>query len=206
MLKKIFTVGLLFQGPLFQKMGNIYQLDQNQVVFNASAEASFALGKDGFASGHGGKFILGDPFFRDVLLQSAQLPTTPNIVLPVGIGKIEFFSNSVSKDKDSIIVTKIRRQEDRDFVCDILVTNDQDKVVERLSNYRVRILEKQPDGVSPDVLSNYGVTQDEHSLNNTIRAELKNRKLVFPGLVLNRTPDIHKLTKSDRHALEVPVV
>lgn len=66
---------ILFQGPRFQRIKDIYELDAKRCVFHAERQDS-------------DEWILGDPYFRDALLQSVQLCVTPDQCLPVRIANL----------------------------------------------------------------------------------------------------------------------
>ena len=79
----LYDAGLLFQGPLFQRMGPIYELDGDHTIFESETRA----GQEdaAFAPGKGGLLLLGDPFFRDVLLQAGQVTIPKEVCLPIRI-------------------------------------------------------------------------------------------------------------------------
>lgn len=197
--------GLLFQGPLFQRMGPIYELDSNKVVFKTNFFASLQPGSNGFSSQRGDKLIFSDPFFRDVLLQSAQLVTTPDIVLPVGIGRINIYKNdSISENR--YVICKLKTKENRDYIFDVIATNDEGEIVEELIDYKVRILERSQVFLAPELLSSLPGRDGSELQNslNTIFSDLniKNR----PAVLLRYMPDLHNLSKNERHKKEMPLL
>src|SRR5262249_36763891 len=81
--------GLLFQGPSFQRMGRIHELDSDHTIFESEVRTGAELASVAFAEGQGGSPLLGDPFFRDVMLQAGQLTIPRELCLPVRIDRIE---------------------------------------------------------------------------------------------------------------------
>lgn len=197
--------GLLFQGPLFQRMGAIYKLNENRVIFKTDYCDSFQGVNNGFAHGQQYSMVMGDPFYRDVLLQSAQLPATPEIVLPVAIGSIERFMNSTPTDDQRAVITQIKSREDKDIVFDVTVTDDQGQILERLLDYRVRVLETLKSGVSADELSAYAI-RDENFLREILDQMIHEYELTPVSIALKYTPDIHSLSKDERHLKEIPII
>ncbi len=84
--------GVLFQGPLFQRISAIESLDEHHVVFATEARARTAEAPEGFADEIRAPLVLGDPYYRDTLLQAAQLSLTPEVCLPVRVGRIDIFA------------------------------------------------------------------------------------------------------------------
>src|SRR5581483_6496703 len=68
---------LLFQGARFQKIERVLELDDEHAILESRAED--------------GRFLLGDPFFRDTLLQAGQLTIPRQFCLPVRIERIDCF-------------------------------------------------------------------------------------------------------------------
>jgi acyl-CoA thioesterase FadM len=66
---------ILFQGARFQRIDAVYELDAKHCLFTAEQQPSE-------------EWILGDPYFRDALLQSVQLCVVPDRCLPIRIGRL----------------------------------------------------------------------------------------------------------------------
>jgi acyl-CoA thioesterase FadM len=145
--------GLLFQGPLFQRMGSIYELDSDHTVFASEACEASAMADQAFAPGQGGRLILGDPFFRDVLLQAGQLTIPQEICLPVRIERIERFRSAGPAHGRRIVVAPWKVRQGREYLAEIFATDEKGQVVERLTGYRLRILEEHPENPTAEELA-----------------------------------------------------
>ncbi len=196
--------GLLFQGPLFQRMGSIYALDSARVVFEAEAKTSFAQGEDGFAPGRGSAFVLGDPFLRDVLLQSVQLPLAPDILLPVQIGRIEFFRPAAA-GRRSVVLARVQGWEGREVDTDVLALDEEGRVLERLTGYRVRVLEEYPKNPTAEQLTN-PESRDQQQLREQVATQLREMGFNPLAMVLGYRPGLHDLSKEQRHEHEQPLI
>lgn len=196
---------LLFQGPLFQRMGSVYLLDGEQVVFKSKRRRALTQDESGFAPSQGGNLVLDDPFFTDVLLQSVQLPLAPDIVLPVGIGRVEIFAAPDADEGRRFVSARVKSREDRDFVCDVVVTDEQKRILERLVDYRVRVLEKHPGKPGAEELATRA-THDEKRLRDSLGSVLKELGLDAPAIALAYLPKLHGQPKNDRHLLERPII
>jgi 3-hydroxymyristoyl/3-hydroxydecanoyl-(acyl carrier protein) dehydratase/acyl-CoA thioesterase FadM len=126
---------ILFQGPRFQRIKNIYYLQSDNeshgktVLFSHSdpdAEPAF---------------ILGDPYFRDSLLQSAQLIIPQNQCLPIEIARIEIFPQPSSLTP-KLIVTEVNKCSAKAYLAEIEVLDGQGNLLQRLNGYRLQFLEK----------------------------------------------------------------
>lgn len=126
---------ILFQGPRFQRIQNIYYLQSDNdshgktVLFSAS-DAESEQG-----------FLLGDPYFRDSLLQSAQLIIPQNQCLPVEIARIEIFPQANSLNQ-KLVVTEVNKSSSKSYLAEIEVHDSQGNLIQRLHGYRLQFLEK----------------------------------------------------------------
>lgn len=197
--------GLLFQGPLFQRMQSIYELDSEKVIFKTNYVNSLQQGSNGFSSDKNDELIFSDPFFRDVLLQSAQLVTTPDIVLPVGIGRIDIYKHD-SKSGNRYVTSTLKLREKSDYIFDVIAVNEDGEVVEKLEDYRVRILERSDAFYTPDILSSLS-RFDEKQLQGSFNEIISSLNILNrPTIELNYIPVLHELSKNERHIKEAPLI
>ncbi len=197
---------ILFQGPLFQRMGPLYALDHEHVVFGSECRASFPVGDGGPSSRGGATLVLGDPFFRDVLLQSVQLPASPDVVLPVAIETLEVFSAGLaSGNQDRLVAAHITSREGKELCCDVVATDESGQVVERLKGYRVRIVETREDEGIPGTRKERAERYEER-LREVLGPALRSCGFVEPRLALDHLPNLHALAKEQRHVYELPLI
>jgi acyl-CoA thioesterase FadM len=197
--------GLLFQGPLFQRMGRIYELDGDHTVFESECRAPAALGGEAFAPGQGGRLLLGDPFFRDVLLQAGQLTIPQEVCLPVRIEKIERFRHAGSPQGRRIVVAPFKVRQGREYKAEVFATDEHGQVMERLTGYWLRILEEHPENPTAEELA-HPEARDEHILKQVLETQLKDLQLSGPTLALGHLPGLHTLSREERHRRERPVI
>ncbi len=82
---------LLFQGPRFQRLQQVYTLNSDKCVFRTQRNFTFAASQAGNVDRAEGPFLLGDPYYRDSLLQAGQLLIPQDKCLPVLIERIEIY-------------------------------------------------------------------------------------------------------------------
>jgi NAD(P)-dependent dehydrogenase (short-subunit alcohol dehydrogenase family)/acyl-CoA thioesterase FadM len=197
--------GLLFQGPLFQKMGRIYELDGDHAVLESASGEAGALAAQAFTPGQGGRLLLGDPFFRDVLLQTGQLTIPQETCLPVRIERIERFRAPASDSSRRIIFAPSKVRKGREYVAEIFTTDEQGRVLERLTGYRLRILEEHPENPTAEELVN-PAGRDARLLREALAGGVKDLGLRLPAVALAALPGLHGLPKEERHRHELPVI
>ena len=196
---------ILFQGPLFQRLENIYRLNTDRVVFSGETRESLFDGDNGFAPGEGGSLIVGDPFFRDTLLQSVQLPLAPEVVLPIGIGAIELYMDEEYENGNRIVSAELKSGAGGEYSWDIVVTNDLGRVVEVLRDYRVRVLKGyrvETDKIAKVKEISTDVALIEAGVQATLAALIPDP----PVVRLAHAPQLHGLGKPERHEVEQPLV
>lgn len=128
---------ILFQGPMFQRIKDIYHLEsdnetEGRTVFHSQADRQHL-------SGH----LLGDPFFRDSLLQSAQIIIPQNQCLPIEIERLILFRGHRGVDQ-RLCFTDVYKADAKTYLATIDVFDTSGRLVERMENYRLQFLEKRP--------------------------------------------------------------
>ena len=204
----------LFQGRLFQQMGAIHQVSEEKVVLRCTAREPVPADLNGFEDGDRVSLISGDPFYRDVLLQSVQLPATPDIVLPVGIGRVEFYGDRQARSGVKIVTATLKNRQGRDYFWDVVAADESGQVSERLIDYQVRIV-NDPDRNNKssirDLLARKKAAAesvgDEQSVRESIVAFAgADGAEPFPSVAMMPYPALGQISKAERHAIELPLI
>ncbi|NEN89391.1 MAG: SDR family NAD(P)-dependent oxidoreductase [Okeania sp. SIO3H1] len=199
---------LLFQGERFQRIGGIYSLSQHQSVFRSYAITSETeLVQESFGTEMESYMLLGDPYLRDVLLQSLQLNIFPYICLPISIGKIEFFQHSHFQEDDRIVNASVLsiEQEGKEYIGEVFVSDQQGNILEKLTDYRVRIMEENLSNPTAEELANPG-QRDAKTLQDKLKAAFEALELKQPGVALGYAPNLQVLPKQQRRQQEKPII
>lgn len=196
---------LLFQGPRFQRMGSIFSLTQESSVFRSYVHASADLLAESFAPSQGSALVLGDPYFRDVLLQSVQLTIPQDICLPVHINKIEFFQNPSSDAGSRVVTVFLQKREGREYISEVVGTDEQGYVVERMTGYRLHILEEHPENPTAAELA-FPEERDRSILHEVLTTTFKGFGLDQPAVALGYAPNLQAKSKKQRLQQELPII
>ncbi len=144
---------ILFQGPLFQRIEAIYELDEHHTVFESKVVEPIPY-PGIFGNGAAGRIVLGDPFLRDALLQSLQLTVPQEICLPVRIEKIELYNAPIASSSKRIVAAPSKARKGREYQTEVFVTDEQGRIHERMTGYWLRIMEEHPEHPRPEKLAN----------------------------------------------------
>jgi len=150
-------------------------------------------------------FLLGDPFFRDSLLQSAQLLVPQKTCLPVHIRSFNIYPTDSEISASILATARIDRAEQGRIENTVIAVDQKGRVKERLDGYGLQILkhnEDQPaasDLVSPD-------KRDNHFASKTLNQLCQTLKVKAPAVILKYLPGIHDLSREKRHELELPIL
>jgi len=148
---------LLFQGPRFQQLEKVYSLDSEEVIFSILNGPRTTV--------HGPRYLLGNPFSRDSLLQSLQLTIPKDICLPIKIDKIEVFfpragsSGSkceLSQEKTMICRTILEEKIGQNYRGSVCVVDENGNVIEKIEGYLLKILEHHEENPSAEEIANPG--------------------------------------------------
>jgi NAD(P)-dependent dehydrogenase (short-subunit alcohol dehydrogenase family)/acyl-CoA thioesterase FadM len=195
--------GLLFQGPRFQRMSPVHELDGDHTIFESESRESASVEGEAFATGRGGPLLLGDPFFRDVLLQAGQMTIPQEVCLPVGIERIERFGTPAPAGRRFVFAPRKVRQ-GREYVAEIFATDEQGRVLERLTGYRLRILEEHPENPTALDLA-HPEARDQRLLREAVAGAV-GPDAEAPALALAHLPGLHDLPREERRRRERPVI
>ena len=196
---------LLFQGSRFQRMGAIFSLDSQNSVFRSQVLSEAEVLSESFASGMGKHILLGDPYFRDVMLQSVQLTIPQHICLPVQIEKIELFANPNSAETARIVNVELQQLEGREYISEVVTTNERGDILERLSGYRLRILEEHFE--NPTALELVKPQERDNAiLDRVLKQAFSKFGLTAPTIALSYHPKLKSKSKRQRRTVERPLV
>ncbi|MEI2583443.1 SDR family NAD(P)-dependent oxidoreductase [Scytonema sp. PRP1] len=195
---------LLFQGPRFQRLQQVYTLNANQCVFSTEMRSSSSTGQDSFADRISTPLLLGDPFFRDSLLQVVQLVIPQDISLPIGIDSIELYRPNGDVSNKCIGVAILEGRSDRQYRSSVFAVDQDGRVIERLEGYQLRILEHREEHPTAEDLANPS-QRDEQILRSKLARWADDFKITVPEVSLAHLPGLHGLSAAERHQREVPI-
>jgi enediyne polyketide synthase len=195
---------LLFQGSRFQRIESLFALVQNKCVFQSYVQEKGELGSLSFAPGLGGNLMLGDAYFRDVLLQSMQLTVPQDICLPIHIDKIELFRNPSPDSGSRVVTAMLQQREDRQYIGEVIATSEQGYVVERLTGYKLRIIEEHPENPTAAELA-FPEARDENHLRHILQTTCKALGLNQPAVALG-IPNLQGKNREQRRLFQHPII
>lgn len=197
--------GLLFQGASFQRMGPIHELDSDHAIFESTVAVDKESSRTAFPIDGDRSILLGDPFFRDVLLQAGQLTIPRELCLPVGIERIERFEPSVNSDRRRFVFAPSKVRQGNEYLAEIFATDAHGRMTERLTGYRLRILEDRPDNPSAEDLANPG-PRDERIVHEALERGLAAVGRSASSPCLDSLPGLHRSPSDERHRRESSLI
>ena len=200
----LYRPNLLFQGPLFQQIRKVWKITSTDTNACAIFESN-VLGTKEFAQKAFGEpdhqgFLLGDPFCRDTLLQSAQLLVPEGAWLPIAIDSVNIYQ--ISGSESSFLTIEIKqdlRRSSKEEIKNHVVAVDQDgNLREKLKGYSLRFIKALPENptIQELVLPNQ---RDGKILDDTICNICEIMKLEIPQIHLEYISGIHNLARDERH-------
>jgi len=192
--------GLLFQGPLFQRIQKIYSLNSRKCVFLSNLHPDQTV----FAEDKASSWLMGDPFFRDSLMQAPQLPLSRHICLPLRIERLERFGVGGRLPESLIGVTIIENHLEQEVTATVFIVDEGGYVVERLSGYLLKVIEYHDDYPTAEEIADPG-KRDEEIICSEIGKRTREFDLTAPKISSAHVPGIHQSTKAERHKEELPL-
>ncbi len=191
---------LLFQGAKFQRIKQIFHLTSDTCLFKAIA---YPEGADEQEQ----SWLLGDPFFRDALLQSGQISIPRDLCLPRKIQRIQRFPVHVSRGELLWGRISVEQRTSEDITGTLVVFNDKGLVVEQLQGYLAKIVEHRVDYPIAEDMASPG--QRDHAI---LLSELQQRESILPvhcmlpELNSDFFPCLHDIKKDERRKRELPFI
>jgi len=195
--------GLLFQGTRFQRLQHIYSLDSKQMIFSTQRGLPHPTLDQPFDRAEG-PFILGDPYYRDSLLQSVQPMVPQDIGLPIGIKSIQIYQVDSQIAERCIGVAMGQERNGKDYSTSVVATDEKGCVIERLDGYKVRMIEHRPENPTVEELAD-STERDERLLRQELRLHAQALEVSEPQVSLDYVPDLHDLSPDERHHRELPI-
>lgn len=197
---------LLFQGPLFQRIEAIWQLEaKGDGAVRALFSSRWNPLEAGTRDAGGTPPLLGDYLWRDTLLQAAQLLVPRQSCLPVAIRRLQVHPQEQRESVAYWVEACLTRQDDREIEAQIMAVDDQGRVVERLEGYRLHILAARPENpsaadlIAPDA-------RDQRMVGRLVEAIGRDLEIDLPGIGLQHLNGLHQLGREERHQRELPLL
>jgi enediyne polyketide synthase len=195
---------LLFQGSRFQRLQQVYTLNANQCVFSTETRSSSSTSQDSFAESISAPLLLGDPFFRDSLLQVVQLIIPQDISLPIRIDSIELYRPNGDVSSKCVGVAILEGRDDQQYRSTVFALDEDGRVIERLEGYQLKILEHREDHPTVEELADPS-QRDEQILHSQLTRWADEFKITVPEVSLVYLPGLHQLSAAERHQRELPI-
>ena len=207
----LYRESLLFQGPLFQRIEQISEIKVTETksdyaVFTTRALSSPLAAAQAFPAPEHQKFYLGDPFFRDSLLQSTALLIPQGVSLPIAIGTLDIYQVHGQADAAPIqCMVKLDYFEGNAIRSTVVAVDNKGSIQEKLSHYDLRVLRHDTDAptvmelLCPDVRDTTRVRSILERLAGTLHFEP-------PTLQLRYLPGIHNLKREERRKVSLPLL
>lgn len=202
---------LLFQGARFQRIEKVHRLtcdgsDSGTVVVSTSpTEPDYA--QFAFADPEHRGLLLGDPFLRDNLLQSAALLIPQDTSLPMAIQRWDIYPQDDAPAAQSrmVIQTRLLGMEDQRVETSAEAMGQDGLVTERLTGYRLKILKHHDD--YPTVADLLCPDDRDTMMLQSRFSDLAARlRLEAPHFSVSFMPGLHDLPKDRRQAKELPLL
>lgn len=183
---------ILFQGPRFHRIDEVVELDDSQCSFFTKMVPSE-------------EWILGDPYFRDSLLQSFQPSVTPKFALPIRVDRWRIHQYSPKSETRCFGRMKIIETTDDRILIQVIAEDQGGQTVELLSNYSVRVLEEREFyPTASNLVSSSSLHRDV--IERQLKPELTKLGLELPTMQFQVIAGISNLNRDERHRRELPLL
>jgi acyl transferase domain-containing protein/acyl-CoA thioesterase FadM len=165
--------GLLFQGERFQKMGPIEYATDGHLLYTG------VVGEPDSDE----RWLLGDPYFRDTLLQAGQVLVPLDDALPVALESITLGAGNAISGARSVHSSMVSSSGRSHFGV-VRVLDDEGNCVEQIDGYEVRVLAHHPNRPSLHQILVPG-DADQARLRQRVAEICEKRGLNLPQLVFS---------------------
>ncbi|MGD8207852.1 MAG: SDR family NAD(P)-dependent oxidoreductase, partial [Thiohalocapsa sp.] len=188
---------LLWQGPLFQRLERVWRLD------SLGSMSEVAVNRKGrfFASHPSTDLVLGDPAYRDVLLQSAQLSLRGHW-LPIGIQAMQI--HRIERSSSSTACVQTDFVQENDSRCDVVVTEGfGGPIIETLVSYELKQISEEPQAPTPEDWADPG-ERDRRIVDELMRRAGEELGAMETACELHFTPNLPPVSDTGGAAAMLP--
>jgi len=200
---------ILFQGKMFRCIDSIYKLyyqpenKKGECLFDAEYyRTAWSLRKisDRFKDG----FLIGDPFFIDLLFQSMQLIIPQDISLPNHVENLEIKPLKHGRKKEVLVVNSgIRKIDGQTYIGRANTLVGQETIVD-VCDCTLKVLQHLPNNPTANDLVN-ATHRDENILRKQL--DTLSEKFGFMPPVIKCLYDYRIMDKKEvRHRIEIPII
>ena len=195
-LKELYSYQL-FQGNMFQRIEKVYTMNS----MNTLCEAKYSESVQAFSKKFPQELILGDPCFRDAMLQSPQLMEEASC-LPVGISKLIIYP----RDNDELyyIDSKVVVRNEKEMQCAVQAMNGDGHVIEEISGYYLKKINNGMLFQKPEIFAN--PAENDQKLFTEKLQQIENEfNIKSAAVILQYDQTIDLCSKKQRHEKEKPI-
>jgi acyl transferase domain-containing protein/NADP-dependent 3-hydroxy acid dehydrogenase YdfG/acyl carrier protein len=198
-----------FVGPRFQRLLEVHAVEPQLAVCTAQARAASFRGDDVFAARPSGSWtmVLGDPYCRDVMIHSAFLHDLTAVAFTLRIGRIDLMPQP-ALDQRRILRTRVVGSEGSEIEVEVAVHDDEGRILETISGYRLRFMERRSDLLNAADLVSALREAKQRPEKVVVEAGLSSRVSAWsfdtPAVVLEHLDGIERLPRPQRHQAEKP--
>jgi phosphopantetheinyl transferase/acyl-CoA thioesterase FadM/NADP-dependent 3-hydroxy acid dehydrogenase YdfG len=206
----LYRESLLFQGPRFQRIEKVWRItsqgdDRGEARLEVMHLPNQQAVENAFGPAADLELVLGDPFFRDALLQSAALLVPQDRSLPVFIKRWEIDLQPPERATPRLAEVRLMERMEDQLDNSVTTVDEGGRVLERLEGYRLKIIQHLPD--YPTVAELLDPTARDTALLGQRLAEIADQAaLEMPIFQLAYIEGIHSFSKEERHQKERPLL
>ncbi len=210
----LYRDNLLFQGPTFQRIQNLFSIvakegerveEAEEAIFTTRLSDPENISKDAFTEPAHMHLMLGDPFFRDSLLQSAQILLPRMTCLPYFIEKIDIYPYQRGLHETLTGMVQLDLKNGHEVRFSVIAKDDEGVVRETMEGYVLYILKHLDNNPFPAELID-PVKRDISELQKRLDSMEKKFGIEVPNFYIAYLPGIHELPEDQRHLCELPLI
>ncbi|MEC4984611.1 MAG: SDR family NAD(P)-dependent oxidoreductase [Oscillatoria sp. PMC 1068.18] len=188
--------GILFQGAMFQRLEKFYSITPEHCIFSARQEQPTHPSDE--------EWLLGDPYFRDALLQAGQAAIPQELCLPIGIDSLEIY-HTAHRALSLKGMATLDNQEGKDYHATVVMTEEGGQIAEKLTGYRLRVLDHQETNPTAEELVNPD-RRDERLLAEKLQEIAANFGVTTPQIGIWNQSQLQQIPLQERHEQELPLL
>jgi enediyne polyketide synthase len=210
----LYRDNLLFQGPMFQRIQKIFSIipkkgeddeEAEEAIFTTQTYGPETTSKIAFTKPAHGHLMLGDPFFRDSLLQAAQILIPTMACLPVFIEKLDIYPSADVVEETLTCIVRLGWRKEQEIQHSVAVVDNKGFIRETMEGYILHILKRLEENPFPADLIN-PAKKDTLKIQKAMNLMKEFFGIEIPFFQIGYFPGIHKLSMDQRHECEIPLI
>lgn len=184
----------LFQGNMFHRIKEVYSMSSDDIF----CSIDFSKEEESYSKDYSKQMILGNPYSRDAMLQTAQL-TESKMYLPVKISQLNI--HTTTQEGIYFTHTQVQKRFEKEIQHKVIVIDQDGNTIEELNGYQSKQVSKTKVFVEAEDFAS-PKNNDQHIFYTKYAKVQETYSFNYPRVYFDYDEQLSSSKKESRHKIE----